>query len=83
VATVRRAAGLLPAGSRPTVREPTPLCAGSWQYTVITVAGREPLRVVTKGQPAALSLVTAGTNVCTVQVRAAAPVGIRTAAACY
>lgn len=75
VAVLRRTSGLLPAGSAVTVQT-GPLCAGSWQYTVIVVTGREPLRVVTRGAPTTLSLVTAGTDVCTAEVRAAAPLGI-------
>jgi hypothetical protein len=59
-----------------------PLCAGTWQYTILAVPGREPLQVVSQGQPGALVLVTAGTDVCTDQVRAAAPAGIVAAAHC-
>ena len=53
-----------------------PMCAGGWQYTVLSLAGREPLQVVTRGTPAALTLVTAGTDVCTPLVRTQAPPGI-------
>jgi hypothetical protein len=67
--------------TRVTVRT-GPLCAGSWQYTVIAVAGREPLQVLTKGVPESLTLVTAGTDVCTPEVRAAAPAGILTLTHC-
>jgi hypothetical protein len=59
-----------------------PLCAGTWQYTVVLVPNREPLAVVTRGRPGALELVTAGTNVCSIPVRTEAPIGIRTAATC-
>lgn len=59
-----------------------PLCAGDWQYTVVTVPDRDPLRVVTRGEPDDLTLVTAGTEVCTVEVRVQAPSGIRTVADC-
>ncbi len=59
-----------------------PLCAGTWQYTILVAPGREPLQVVTEGQPTALVLVTAGTDVCTDQVRASAPAGIVAAAHC-
>jgi hypothetical protein len=59
-----------------------PLCAGTWQYAVISVPDLEPLQVVTRGEPDALELVTAGTEVCTVDVRIQAPPGIRTAATC-
>ena len=81
IAVVRRQDSLLPAGSSVTVTT-GPLCAGTWQYTVLQVPGHEPLQVVTKGQPAALTFVTAGTNVCTVDVRANAPYGLQSAAAC-
>jgi hypothetical protein len=60
-----------------------PLCAGTWQYTVLSVTGREPLQVVTKGPASALALVTAGTDVCSVPVRTEAPAGIVSAAHCY
>jgi hypothetical protein len=60
-----------------------PLCAGTWQYTVLAVTGREPLQVVTKGPASALVLVTAGTDVCSVPVRTEAPAGIVSAAHCY
>jgi hypothetical protein len=59
-----------------------PLCAGTWQYTVLGVPGRESLQVVTKGPPNGLVLVTAGTDVCTNEVRAQAPDGIVAAAHC-
>lgn len=59
-----------------------PLCAGTWQYTVLGAAGREPLQVVSQGPATALILVTAGTDVCTAGVRAQAPPGIITAAQC-
>ena len=59
-----------------------PLCAGDWQYTVVSVPDRDPLQVVTRGEPDDLALVTAGTEVCTVEVRIQAPSGIRAAADC-
>ena len=59
------------------MRSDTPQCAGTWQYSVVTVTGRDPLAVVTRGAPTALTLVTAGTNVCTIPVRTSAPPGIR------
>ncbi len=59
-----------------------PLCAGTWQYTVLGVPGREALQVVTKGPPTGLVLVTAGTDVCTNEVRIQAPPGIVAAAHC-
>nr|QLK01762.1 hypothetical protein HZU44_28905 [Micromonospora carbonacea] len=54
-----------------------PLCAGGWQYTVLRVTGHEELQVVTRGRPNDLELVTAGTDVCTIEVRVAGPPGIR------
>ncbi len=78
---LRRTPGLLPAGVAPTVAS-GPLCAGSWQYSVVTAPEREPLRVVTRTVGAGLELVTAGTDVCSVDVRAAAPPGILAVARC-
>ncbi|MGK5737781.1 hypothetical protein [Micromonospora sp. URMC 103] len=57
-----------------------PLCAGDWQYTVLDVTGHEELQVVTRGRSSAPELVTAGTDVCTAEVRAVSPPGIRTLA---
>jgi hypothetical protein len=57
-----------------------PYCAGAWQFAVVGIAGRddvEPLLVVTTGTPAGLTLVEAGTEVCSAHVRAEAPPGIR------
>jgi hypothetical protein len=59
-----------------------PLCAGTWQYTVLTLSGREPLQVVTQGAPDALRLVAAGTDVCSATVRTQAPPGILSVAHC-
>jgi hypothetical protein len=81
VVRVLRREGFVGAGARVTVRT-GPVCAGTWQYTVVTVPGREPLAVVTRGRPGDLTLVTAGTDVCSIPVRVEAPLGIRTAAAC-
>jgi hypothetical protein len=81
VRVLRRDGDLLPGGAQVSV-DTGPLCAGTWQYTVVTVPGREPLAVVTRGRPGALRLVTAGTNVCSIPVRTQAPPGIRSAAAC-
>ena len=49
---------------------------------MLAVPNHEPLQVVTKGAPWALTFVTAGTNVCTVDVRAGAPVAMLTTANC-
>lgn len=79
VVRVLRRNGLLSDGVRVTVTR-GPMCAGSWQYTVLQVPDREPLQVVTKGEPGSLTLVTAGTDVCGIPVRTGAPQGIRTLA---
>ncbi len=81
LALVRRS-GTLPGAFERARATTGPLCAGSWQYTVLTVPGKEPLQVVSKGLPDALTLVTAGTDVCTVDVRTGAPFGILAAASC-
>jgi hypothetical protein len=80
VALLRRA-GVLPAQVQATVTN-GPLCAGTWQYTEVSMSGAEPIDVVTRGRPEALDLVTAGTEVCTKGVRAAAPYGIRSLLGC-
>jgi hypothetical protein len=59
-----------------------PLCAGTWQYTVVTQSGREPLQVVTRNVADQLQLVTAGTDVCTITVTTEAPTGIRAITHC-
>jgi hypothetical protein len=59
-----------------------PLCASDWQYTVVNEVGHEPLQVITRGRPTALTLITAGTDVCTPLVRTQAPPGILTVAHC-
>ncbi|MFR9774565.1 hypothetical protein ACL02O_00705 [Micromonospora sp. MS34] len=76
VLLLRGRARVLPRDVRVTVRS-GPLCAEDWQYTVLTVSGHEELQVVTRGKPTDLELVTAGTDVCSVEVRAAGPPGIR------
>ncbi|MFC0532974.1 hypothetical protein [Phytohabitans kaempferiae] len=80
MALLRRTSGMLPRGTEAAVRSDTPICAGTWQYTVITLSGRDPLLVVTRGAPSSLTLVTAGTNVCNIPVRTSAPAGIRVVA---
>ncbi|MFJ6199492.1 hypothetical protein [Micromonospora sp. NPDC092111] len=57
-----------------------PLCADGWQYTVLAVSGHEELQAVSREESGALRLVTAGTDVCSIEVRAAAPPAIRTLA---
>ncbi|HEY8473532.1 MAG TPA: hypothetical protein VIL37_12980 [Natronosporangium sp.] len=59
-----------------------PRCSGTWQYTVVTVPDLDPLQVVTEGEPGDLELVTAGTDVCTPEIRIQAPPGIQSAAGC-
>ena len=81
IAAVRRARPSLPAGSGITVKT-GPLCAGVWQYTVLTVTGSEPLQVMSKGAPATLSVVTVGTDPCTVEVKATAPPALLSTANC-
>ncbi|MCM0676469.1 hypothetical protein NCC78_17510, partial [Micromonospora phytophila] len=76
---VRGRDGVLPDDVRVRVRT-GPLCAGEWHYTVLDVTGHEELQVVTRGRPGSPRLVTAGTDVCTIEVRAAGPPGIRTLA---
>ncbi|MBE1486009.1 hypothetical protein [Plantactinospora soyae] len=77
-ALLRRSANL--PGSARVSYSVGPLCAANWQFSVVTVAGREPLQAVTTGRGSALRLVTAGTEVCTIRVRTEAPTPIRTAA---
>ncbi|MFU8851351.1 hypothetical protein ACNAW0_10265 [Micromonospora sp. SL1-18] len=79
VIALLRGARVLPRNVRVTART-GPLCAEDWQYTVLAVTGHEELQVVTQGKPAALELVTAGTDVCSAEVRATGPPGIRTLA---
>jgi hypothetical protein len=76
---VRGRDGLLPRTARVQVTS-GPRCAAGWHFTGIDVTGYEPLQVVTRDQAGTLRLVTAGTDVCSVEVRVAAPVGIRTLA---
>jgi hypothetical protein len=77
LALVRRVTSINP--SKPITQ---PVCAGTWHYTVLEVPDREPLQVLSKGDPAALTLVAIGTDVCTVDVRRQAPTGILLAASC-
>jgi hypothetical protein len=79
IGLVRGRGGLLPGNARVSVSN-GPLCAAGWQFTTLNVAGYEPLQVVTRDRAGSLRLVTAGTDVCTVEVRVASPVGIQTLA---
>jgi hypothetical protein len=81
IAVARAVPRLLPASVTVTVKV-GPLCAGTWQYTVLAAPDREPLQVLTRGAPSALAFVTAGTNVCTANAITGAPAGILAAAHC-
>jgi hypothetical protein len=82
IAALRRDRNLLPPGATPKIVT-GPLCAGSWQYTVMNIPGREALQVVTRDSAGALTVVTAGTYVCIPEVVGAAPDGIVSAAHCH
>ncbi|MDQ0367676.1 hypothetical protein [Catenuloplanes indicus] len=79
IAVLRRTGDLVPATGTARVTS-GPFCAGTWQLSLVTVPGAEPLFVVTSGPAATLKLVTAGTNVCSARVRGAAPSAIRAVA---
>ncbi|MEV0267293.1 hypothetical protein AB0H43_00765 [Hamadaea sp. NPDC050747] len=81
VATVRAKTRLLPKTGTVSVTT-GPLCSGAWQYTIVQAPGKDALVVVTKGAPAALQIVTAGSDVCTITVRTQAPAGLLAAARC-
>ncbi|WP_374225229.1 hypothetical protein [Micromonospora sp. C95] len=76
---VRGRRGLLSSSARVSVSN-GPLCAADWHLTSLDVAGYEPLQVVTRDRAGTLRLVTAGTDVCTAEVRVASPPGIQTLA---
>lgn len=59
-----------------------PVCAGTWHYTLLSVPGREPVKVLTKTAPSGLTLVVVGTDVCSLDIQHQAPSGIYTAASC-
>ena len=60
-----------------------PFCAGTWQFSTMEIGSaatrdrNERLSVVTKGAPAALQLLEAGSDVCSKLVSDEAPPGIR------
>jgi len=56
-----------------------PMCAGTWQWSVLDTSNG-PLQAVTEIRGNTLRLVTAGTDVCSIEVRVGAPAGIRSAA---
>ncbi|MFI7608589.1 hypothetical protein ACIBTV_26035 [Micromonospora sp. NPDC049366] len=76
ISLLRGRAGVLPNDVGVRVRS-GPLCAADWQYTVLDVTGHEELQVVTRERSGTLELVTAGTDVCTAEVRVAGPIGLR------
>jgi hypothetical protein len=81
IAALRHDRNLIPAGASARVVT-GPLCAGDWQYTVLAVPDHDQLQVVTRGSAGALTVVTAGTYVCTPQVTGGAPIGVIAAAHC-
>ncbi|MCP2325987.1 hypothetical protein HDA40_004494 [Hamadaea flava] len=86
VATLRAKTKLLPKSGTISVTM-GPLCSGTWQYTIVQAPGKDALVVVTKAAattaaPAALQIVTAGSDVCTITVRTQAPAGLLAAARC-
>jgi hypothetical protein len=81
IAALRRSPDLRPPSATPRVVT-GPVCAGSWQYTVLDFPGQGLLQVVTRGSADSLKIVTAGTYVCTPEVKGAAPAGIVSAAGC-
>src|SRR5262245_61173705 len=46
-----------------------PLCAGTWQYTVLSVPGLDPVQVLTKATVGGLALVAVGTDVCSLDIQ--------------
>ncbi|MGX6604661.1 hypothetical protein ACWKSP_21400 [Micromonosporaceae bacterium Da 78-11] len=59
-----------------------PLCAGDWSFTTVEITGQdedelEPLMVLATGKADTLALVGAGSDVCSNQVQADAPPGVR------
>jgi hypothetical protein len=59
-----------------------PYCSGSWQFGQVQIADVDPdsaeqLFVVTTGTPSKLTVIEAGTDVCSTKVQTSAPVGIR------
>jgi hypothetical protein len=81
IAAVRLTRSNLPAAGGVSVQK-QPVCSGIWQYTVLNVADSEPLRVITKGSPTALTVVTAGTDPCIADVRRNAPPAFLAAVDC-
>jgi hypothetical protein len=81
ITALRRDPDLRPPSTSPRVVA-GPVCAGSWQYTLLDFPGQGRLQVVSRGGADSLTIVTAGTYVCTPEVKGAAPAGIVAAAHC-
>jgi hypothetical protein len=77
IAVVRRDTDIDPGGVIT-----SPLCAGTWQYTLLSVPGREPVKVLTRSVAGGFELVAAGTDVCSLDIQHQAPSGVYTAASC-
>jgi hypothetical protein len=80
VVTLLKRRGLLPNSYRTQVTT-GPMCAGTWQWTVLDTSNG-PLQALSEITGNTLRLITAGTDVCTIEVRAGAPAGIRSAIGC-
>jgi hypothetical protein len=78
IVTLLKRRGLLPSSYRERVTV-GPMCAGTWQWTVLETSNG-PLQAVSELSDNTLRLITAGTDVCSIEVRAGAPAGIRAAA---
>ncbi|MEV0715754.1 hypothetical protein [Asanoa sp. NPDC050611] len=78
IVTLLKRRGLLPSSYQRRVTV-GPLCAGTWQWTVLDTSNG-PLQAVSEITDNTLRLITAGTDVCSIEVRAGAPAGIRAAA---
>ncbi len=78
LAAVRASPGV-PSGAALHVTD-GPYCARGWQYAEVgtrATPAPEPLIVITRGRPAALTVVEVGTDVCSAKVTAEAPPAIR------
>ncbi|SNT46282.1 hypothetical protein SAMN05421812_106366 [Asanoa hainanensis] len=78
VITLLKRRGMLPSSYRGKVTV-GPMCAGTWQWSVLDTSNG-PLQAVSEIRNNTLRLITAGTDVCSIEVRAGAPAGIRSAA---
>ncbi len=78
LAAVRASPGV-PSGAVVQVIE-GPYCSRGWQYAEVGIQATpapEPLLVITRGRPSALTVVEIGTDVCSAKVTADAPPAIR------